>query len=522
MYGRAWLLVLVARVLCVDLQCSRAGDAPPVVANVQALQLSSLNADVFAFQFYRKDLQTRDVRRWWLSSGKSPCGVAFFESALPLTFTFEHQSLLFKPTGTFRQSPTPAWAFSIDGDLISQGSGAVPSDGNCFVAIDLPTCLDELVSDAGRRTKARSSGETLVWSFDYGQNGSVAIWLRTPNDELALGTALRRWEVQTTKFVAGISALTVNSDFDLLVADANFDIEATHVSELPDFAAEEIKDLGGECAMKGYRLFSDLSAVSSLDQFAAKKDERIAIAILVKKVLPDGRHQVSTAWLREYCVLCRELRNYSMLLQTEDGMPIDDQAVRWGRIEQFLGAKLSYATTYVMPRVLQNGPFSLAERIRLVDACADLGESQFLKEYEKIFQAEHGDLYRSILKAHHQHPHSDTDIKLCRDYLERVPENSPASHCLIESLILMGEIEKIPPHLVDRWYGDVMFSGTRADQMEVLRQLTLVASGRQWLRNHLQSLTDLSETDRLAVNALQQRASATRKTSRWDFMSETV
>ena len=84
----------------------------------------------------------------------------------------------------------------------------------------------------------------------------------------------------------------------------------------------------------------------------------------------------------------------------------------------------------------------------------------------------------------------------------------------------MGEIEKLPPDLVDRWYSDEMFSGTRADQMEVLRQVTLVVSGRQWLRNRVQSLSELSDTDRLAVIALKQRATATRTTARWDFMSE--
>ena len=85
----------------------------------------------------------------------------------------------------------------------------------------------------------------------------------------------------------------------------------------------------------------------------------------------------------------------------------------------------------------------------------------------------------------------------------------------------MGAIERIPPNVVDRWYGDAMFSGTRSDQLELLRQLTLVESGRQWLRNRLQSITDpLSETDQLAVQALRQRATATRTTERWDFMSE--
>jgi len=84
----------------------------------------------------------------------------------------------------------------------------------------------------------------------------------------------------------------------------------------------------------------------------------------------------------------------------------------------------------------------------------------------------------------------------------------------------MGAIERIPPNVVDRWYDDAMFSGTRNDQLELLRQLTLVESGRNWLRNRLQSLTKLSDTHRLALSALEQRATATRKTERWDFMSE--
>lgn len=520
MYRLARVLISVVGVFCINLQLLQADDIPQVVIDVQALQLNSLNGNVFAFQFYRNDLKSRDVRRWWLSSGESPCGVTFFESALPLTFTFERQSLVFKPTGTFRQNPPPAWAFSIDGDLISQGVRAAPLDGKSFVGIDLPTCLDEFVTDGVLKVQGSTSGDALVWSFDYGRNRSVAIWLRTPNDELSLGTALRRWHVQTPSYVCGISALTVNSDFDLLVADDLLDIEATNVAELPDFGPDEVKDLGGECAMKGYRVFSDLSAASSLDQFSKKRDERIAIARLVKEVLPDVRLQVNSAWLREYCILCRELRNYAMLLPAETGAPIDDQAVRWSRTEQFLGSKLSYATTFLLPRVLQNGPFSLADRIRLVDGCADLGESQFLREYEKIFQGEHGDLYRSILNAHHQHPYTDADIQRCFDYLEKVPGNSPAANCLIESLILMGAIERIPPNVVDRWYDDAMFSGTRNDQLELLRQLTLVESGRNWLRNRLQSLTKLSDTHRLALSALEQRATATRKTERWDFMSE--
>ncbi len=498
-----------------------ADDLPQVVRDLESMQLSSLNGDVFVFQFYRNDLQTRNVRRWWISSGESPCGVVFFESALPLIFSFESQSLVFKPTGTFRQTPTPGWAFAIDAELFTEGLRSAPRDGKSFVGIDLPASMDAFIQESATKFEASSSPETLIWKFDNGLDRSVEFWLRTPSDALTLGTALRRLHVKNPKYLAGISALTVNSDFDLLDADAHLEIEATSVAELPDFGPDEVKDLGGDCAMKGYRVFSNLSAVSSLDQFSAKRDERSAIGSLIQQVLPDETLQVNTAWLREYGKLCRQLRNYAMLLPAETGTPIDDQAVRWSRIEQFLGSKLSYGTAHLLPRILQNGPFSLADRIRLVDACADLGESQFLREYEKIFQAEHGDLYRSIINAHHQHPWTDADIQRCHDYLEKVPENSPASHCLIESLILMGEIEKLSPDLVDRWYGDVMFAGTREDQLEVLRQITLVHSGREWLRKRLRLLEgQLSETDHLALNTLQQRATSTQKTARWDFMPE--
>lgn len=190
-------------------------------------------------------------------------------------------------------------------------------------------------------------------------------------------------------------------------------------------------------------------------------------------------------------------------------------------LSRFLRSNSFSASEQILPEILLNQPtISLEDRIGLVDARADLGESQFL-HMSTMFEAEHGDFYRSILYAHHQHPWTDADIQRCFDYLEKVPENLPASYCLIESLILIGEIKKLTPNLVDRWYGDVMFGGTREDQLEVLRQITLVPSGREWLRKRLTLLAgQLSDSDHLALHALQQRATATRTTSQWDFLSK--
>jgi hypothetical protein len=493
-------------------------ELPKAVLDISSLQLNSLKGDIFAFQFYRNDLQEVSEDRWWLSSGKRPCAVTFIKSRLPLVFNFDDESFVLTPQEILRQSPTSPWGYSIDGHLVLTGQTKSPVNGRSFVAIDLLASLDQLEQKTGTEVRIKNESEILSWHFDYDKNWSYEIQLRTPNDALKLGTALRRWHVQSPGVAFGISALTVDSAFDVLSADSEFHLNAKQVEQMPELKTEQLLD-GGSRSVDGYRAFTALSPVSATDHFLEKKEHIAAIRRLELETLPEGRFIVSRNWISDFCELCRQLRVYASHSQRVEDLPLDDPGVRWSRIEQLQGARLFYATEFILPKYLQAPMFSIADRIQLIDARADLGESQFLQP-SRVFNAEHGDLYRSILNAHHQHPYSDADIKLCREYLEKIPETSPASHCLIESLILMGEIEKLPPDLVDRWYSDEMFSGTRADQLEVLRQVTLVVSGRQWLRNRVQSLSELSDTDRLAVIALKQRATATRTTARWDFMSE--
>jgi len=513
------MLVVVAGAACVASDLGRADELPQAVLDIQSLRLSSLRGDAFAFQFYRNNFAEVSEDRWWMSSNKKPSVVTFIKSRLPLIFHFQQQSFLFMPEGILRQSPTPPWEYSIDGDLVLTGRTASPDGGESVVAIDLPSCLGQLAVQAESRIEVRRNGENLSWHFKCGENWSYDLQLRTPNDAVKLGTALQRWHVESPNVRFGISALTVGSMFDVLSADGHFDMKVKNVEQMPEISDETLLR-GGSRSVEGYHAFAALSAVSATDHFPEKSQHRIAIRKLESDLLPEGKFIIKRTWIREFSDLCRQLRVYAAHSQDQNELPIDDSAVRWSRIEQLQEARLFYATEFIVPKYLQASLFSIADRIQLVGACAELGESQYLQP-SRIFAAEHGDLYRSILNAHHQHPYTDADIQRCFDYLEKVPENSPASHCLIESLILMGQIEKLSPNTVDRWYGDVMFAGSREDQLELFRQLTLVKSGREWLSKRLTTLGDqLSDTDYLALEALHQRATATQATSRWDFMTE--
>ncbi len=512
------MLVVVTGAACVGSTLGRADELPKVVLDIQSLRLSSLNGDVFAFQFYKNNFVEVSEDRWWLSSNERPCAVTFVKSRLPLIFNFQQQSFLLMPEGILRQRPTPPWRFSIDGDLILNGRTTSPDGGKSVVAIDLPSCLDQLAGKAESELGVRRNSEILSWNFKYGENWSYDLQLRTPNDAVKLGTALQRWHVESPNVRFGISAMTVGSTFDVLSADGQFDMKVKNVEQMPEISDEALLR-GGSRSVEGYRAFAALSAVSATDHFPEKKQRRIAIRKLESDLLPEGKFIINRTWIRDFSDLCRQLRVYAAHSQLQNELPIDDPAVRWSRIEQVQEARLFYATEFIVPKYLQASLFSIADRIQLVGACAELGESQYLQP-SRIFAAEHGDLYRSILNAYHQHPYTDADIQRCFDYLEKVPGNSPAANCLIESLILMGAIERIPPNVVDRWYDDAMFSGTREDHLEMLRKITLVESGRNWLRNRLQSLSQLSDTHRLALSALEQRTTATRKTERWDFMSE--
>ena len=494
---------------------------PNALVELQKLQLSSLNGDRFAFQFYRTNKSSSHNDRWWVSANETPFSATFVMSRFPLFFRFHDSTLLFTPERIIRQSPTSAWCRSVDGQLLAYGENNAPPGGKSFVAIDLPSCLNSLISDTQSESVKVSFRAPQTWLFEYRENVTAEWTLRTPNDASALGTALGRWHVQTTRDVAvGISALTIDSQMDLFVDNVDLRLNTVDVAELPRLSRNDLLSDDGRRSQDGYRTLTVLSTVSVDEKFAKKRETRRIIRELESRILAEGEIHFSKAWIRDFCSLCNQLRVYASL-KGSDELPIDDPAVRWSRIEQILEVKLFFAAEQILPEILLNQPtISLEDRIRLVDARADLGESQFLHQ-STIFHAEHGELYRSILKAHHQHPWTDADIQRCLHYLQKVPENSPASHCLIESLILMGEIDKLSPEVVDRWYGDVMFAGTREDQLEVLRQITLVHSGREWLRKRLRLPEgQLSETDHLALNALQQRATATRKTSRWDFMSE--
>ena len=514
-------VVLTLGVLGSASQRTHADDLPQVVLDIQTLQLSSLNGEKFAFQFYRTNKDSKHNDRWWASANDTPVAITFVMSRFPLAFRFHNSTLLFTPERILRQSPASSWCNSVDGHLLAYGENTVPPGGKSFVAIDLPSCLDTLIADTPPELVEISFQAPRTWHFKYRDNVSAKWILRTPNDSIALGTPIGRWHVQTTPEVEmGISALTINSQMDLFVEDVDLALNPIDVAELPSLSRDDLLSDDGRRSQDGYRTLASLSTVSVEEHFSEKREARQIIRELESRILAEGEIRFSNAWIRDFCSLCNRLRVYASL-ENNNELPIDDPAVRWSRIEQILEVKLFFAAEQILLEILLNQPtISLEDRIRLVDARADLGESQFLHR-STMFDAKHGELYRSILNAHHQHPWTNADILRCHDYLEKVPENSPASHCLIESLILMGEIEKLSPDLVDRWYGDVIFAGTREDQLELLRQITLVPSGREWLRKRLAMLEgQLSDSDHLALHALEQRATATQKTSRWDFMSE--
>ena len=499
-----------------------ATEIPDALLQVQKLKLSSLNGDRFACQFYRSNKNTGHDDRWWVSSNDRPVMVTFIMSRFPLGFHCQNSISLLTPERIFRQAPAPVWCASFNGHLLAYGTNTVPPDGNSFVAVDIPSSLSALVDETPVDQVQIKFKSPRTWHFEYRDNVSAELTLRTPNDSLVLGTSLGRCHIQTTPEVQfGISALTVDSRIDLLIGDVDFKSTTADVAHLPELSQADLLSDNGRRSLDGYRVFAAMSTVSVEEAFSQKRETRRIIRELESRILAEGEIHFSKEWIRDFCSLCSRSRNYATQSVDNTKLPIDDPGVRWSRIEQILEMKLFFAAERVLPEILLNQPkIPLEYRIRLVDARADLGESQFIHQ-STMFDAEHGDLYRSILNAHHQHPSTNADIQRCHDYLEKVPENSPASHCLIESLILMGEIDKLSPEVVDRWYGDVMFAGTREDQLEVLRQITLVHSGREWLRKRLRLLEDqLSETDHLALNALHQRASATQKSARWDFMSE--
>ncbi|MEZ5943642.1 MAG: hypothetical protein R3C18_19785 [Planctomycetaceae bacterium] len=74
---------------------------------------------------------------------------------------------------------------------------------------------------------------------------------------------------------------------------------------------------------------------------------------------------------------------------------------------------------------------------------------------------------------------------------------------------------------VEHWYKGNVVDGIRFEQLEGLRQLTLMPTGRKWLRQQLKhDERDPTEVKLLGCSALRQRAEPTLQTKQWDFMSE--
>ncbi len=100
-------------------------------------------------------------------------------------------------------------------------------------------------------------------------------------------------------------------------------------------------------------------------------------------------------------------------------------------------------------------------------------------------------------------------------------EFSAGEFAIVKTLILMDEIESAPAPRVTRWYQRHVTHGTRFEQRDGLRQLTLTPTGREWLRKRLsEDRTDPPEIRTLACSFLRQRAEATMQTQQWDFMSK--
>ncbi len=220
-------------------------------------------------------------------------------------------------------------------------------------------------------------------------------------------------------------------------------------------------------------------------------------------------------------------------------LSMDDPAMRYWRAALIVGPhQLTVLNEFLRKFVLRNQSLPLEIRLAVCDTLGDLGSPATL--FESLGLIEDRLLCEAVLFSRWQYPLEDRHVEACVDFLNLTEHNRHSDGVLVESLVRMDELGRVPPAALDDWWTQeaiLKSSGVHsvrtndpkasaldqafphAEVWDTVCITSRTPSGRGFLIRRLGTKDPLLL--RTAIHhCLRLRAEATLRTKRWDFMTE--
>ncbi len=382
-----------------------------------------------------------------------------------------------------------------------------------FVAIDVNRSLRGILGDA--TVSVENSALLARTKLTSSDGTDIEIVERSPNDTLVLGCKLALFKARDGDKQYEVSCITKHPD--KFGCDSQFQfapnaiLKVVRIPEVSSDATNTDLDLG-------FDLWSSIHR--SHDYMKNKKLD------VLLPIFNGDASRARTPYTIKFSSTIDELRIVAEDLFLVDSdtqtstLPIDDVRMRWSKVEQKFGPRWNVFNLNIIHSHLARNVSDVDENLSLLDSYVDLGLPAFLTNPEYV-KTDHSELYRAIFLARHRQPWTVEHVRICLEFLPQMAAESGGALALVKTLILMDKIAELPETRVEHWYQSQIVNGSQYEQLDGLRQLTLVPTGRNWLRERLaRDQRDSVEVKRLGCSALRQRAEATLQTKQWDFMSQ--
>ena len=220
-------------------------------------------------------------------------------------------------------------------------------------------------------------------------------------------------------------------------------------------------------------------------------------------------------------------------------LSMDDPAMRYWRSELIAGpSRVAYLNEFVRKIVLRNKSIPLETRLAVCNTLGNMGRPAIL--FEPLALIEDRLLCEAVLFSRWQYPLLDEHVEACLASLNSSEPNRRSDSILVESLVRMDELNRIPEPRREEWWNLQVVSKSRGknfehtedpaaprrdarfhhlEAWETICMTSRTPSVREFLRKRLDT-NDPQLVKRAIYHCLRLRAESTVRTKRWDFMTE--
>ncbi len=471
--------------------------------------------------------------------GKNEAKVVIGMHGLPVASQINYHTFIIDSDGRCKFRGAVDWGFTLDAGYASKLHERIESSEN-HITCRLGAYIGSRFSNT--RTSSRWHRQTRTLEVFAVDGSRATVSVRTPSDSLRYGSPFSMIMYQSDSEVSPLETIWI-SGFQ------------TKLGLLTRLRLPDARQLGQELAGETFEpnlvpkidvsIQSNSKLLKCVELYEKLYKCVVARTVTTKDIRNKSLEPLSeleALTLADRCAVVRAMYKdgrdrkivadflLATLMMMEDSLgdrlasryifPDDPYMVRKEYVDLVGPINVSMVIA-IGESIVSNDSVPMPIRLLICSYLSDCGVPmtpvRFSRMHRLGSQSEVADL---IMKAGWRLPTSSPQTaKIVRDIAPSVVANNASRGALIKALLIIGEAELVPQDYLDEW---IRINISRAPSGIRWRSICLLSStvyGRTVLEQHLESGVDYKPLEREMLKALALRASATRETGRYDFMS---